>query len=298
MLHSVRSNVFLALDAAIESHALLHRSFRVHAFHARNVILDDALFLRAFARLGQLDRSVVTCVLEGQACVTTGASRSWVSAGEGFWLARKAPLALRCEATPTYRTLVFEWAGAPANAAPAQTTFALDAARPTAEWLWHALRAPIALPPIRRRLVRLFGELQTLGVPLQPPDNLVEHVPPRLAQISAVLDEQLSQLDAKPMTVDLQERLGLSMRQLSRLVRELHERFGFNADGWIDVRNRRRTMLAVALLSTGTASVADVARAVGYSGAQVMARALATAGLPTPRSIASVLREMRAAAPS
>lgn len=294
MLHSVRSNVMVELDAAVETHAAIAPSFRLHAFHARNVVLDDALFLRAFDRRGQLGRSVATCVLEGEALVRTADGRRLVKAGEAFTLAQKSDLALRCEGSPAYRTLVFEWDDAEGVAATSSRTSTLDGASlDVAERLHQTLRlaAPSGVPAL---LAAHVANLARLGIAVTAPTpEEFERVPPRLAQISAVLDRQLSQLDAAPMAVDLESELGLSTRQLSRLVRELNERYGFNADGWIDVRNRRRTMLGAALLTAPGARVATVARAVGYSSAQVMARAFAAANLPAPRDIAAAVQALR-----
>lgn len=294
MLRSVRSNVFDALDVAVENHAALHPSFRVHAVHARNVVMDDALILRAFERLGQLDRSVATFVLEGEAVVRTGGASLRVSAGHGFTIARKHAFSLRCEAVPVYRTLVFEWGDALASAAPDAPlgSFPLGTIeRAQAEQLWTALRGSWRPARMRVRIARHAACLHRHGTGLRPvePEWLAERVPPRLAQVSAAVDAQLSDLEARPMSIDLESRLGLSSRQLSRLVRALHERYGFNADGWIDVRNRRRLMLATAMLSDPERQVAEVARAVGYTSSQVMARAFASAGLPAPRDVAAAV---------
>ncbi|MEQ1505103.1 MAG: hypothetical protein ABMB14_22910, partial [Myxococcota bacterium] len=285
MLRSVRSTLLPAFDAAFENHAAVHQRFRFHAVHARNLVTDDALLLRAFDRLGRRERSVATVVLAGAALIRTADDARWVTAGEGFALADKLSLAVRCEAAPTYRAVVFEWSADLAVgpvAAPLAAVALPAGALAEVERLWQALREPWTPAAIAPRLVEHLTALRAAGVPLAPVDrsSLAEPVPPRLAEVSEALDAQLSDLAAQPMSVDLEARLGLSSRQLSRLVRELNQRYGFNADGWLDVRNRRRVMVATALLSDRRRPVTEVARVVGYTSAQVMARALADAGLP------------------
>lgn len=302
MLRSARVNRVPALDAAHEVHAALHPSLRVHAVYARNLVTDDALHLRAFSRPHAADRCAATFVLEGAARMGWHEapldSAVWLEAGRGATLPHKRGLSVRCEALPTYRALVAEWAPALGDVAPDApiTQWTLD---PTgaalAERTWAALRDP---PPPSGSLPGLvagwIGALRAAGVAVHPlaPDTVDETVPARLAELSAALDAHLSLLDAQPMVTDLEAALGVSSRQVSRLVRTLNARYGLNADGWIDLRNRRRTMLAAALLWSPSARVSEVARIVGYASAQAMARAFADAGLPAPRDVSALVASL------
>ncbi|MEZ4239812.1 MAG: hypothetical protein R3F59_27370 [Myxococcota bacterium] len=284
MLRSVRANEVPAFDAAVESHAALDTRSRVHAAHVRNLVLDDALFLRAFPRRGGLERSVVTVVLEGSAVVRAGGTVARVVAGRGFRLGRKEGLSLRIEAAPTYRSVVYEWP----DDEPAPTLRTFDGTG-AGDALYGALRAGAPPDRILAMLADHAERLAESGVVFAAPQGF-EPVPDALQRLSSALDAQLGALGAQPMAVDLEQALGHSARHASRLTRELHERYGLNAAGWVDLRNRRRLMLAVALLSRPDAPVAVVAEVVGYRSPQVLARAFAQAGLPAPRDVAEAVR--------
>ena len=64
---------------------------------------------------------------------------------------------------------------------------------------------------------------------------------------------------------------------------------GFGGDSR-DARNQQRLSVAVKLMTVPGASVERVAHAVGYLRATAFARALTTAGLPSPSRIAEEVR--------
>lgn len=87
-------------------------------------------------------------------------------------------------------------------------------------------------------------------------------------------------------------RLGLSTRQLNRLIADYNERYGFNAGGWIDTRNRRRLMFGATFMTVPGATAKDVAQLVGYQSASAFTRALKSAGLPPPSTIAGEVEKI------
>lgn len=145
---------------------------------------------------------------------------------------------------------------------------------------------------MRTRVVDYAERLRRVGVDIAlDGDDLGDPVPPRFARVAAALDLHLSKLSGQPMMGDLAAELGLSQRQLQRLVSHLHDSYGFYAGGWIDTRTRRRVMVAAALLSTGATAV-RVASLVGYSSPQVMARAFAMRNYPPPSAVAAAVEEL------
>ena len=50
MLISHRETVMPSLGARLETHALVHSAYRIHAVLRRNVVSEDALLLRGFHR--------------------------------------------------------------------------------------------------------------------------------------------------------------------------------------------------------------------------------------------------------
>ena len=89
---------------------------------------------------------------------------------------------------------------------------------------------------------------------------------------------------------ELSDRLGVSTRQLNRIVKDYNETYGFNATGWIDTRNRRRLLIGATLMTAPKATASYVARVVGYRSATAFARARGLAGLPPPSEIAAERR--------
>lgn len=77
------------------------------------------------------------------------------------------------------------------------------------------------------------------------------------------------------------------------MVSEFHPRYGFNADGWIDARNRRRLLLGAGFMTAPGATATRVAPAVGFTSAAAFSRALCNAGLPRPGAIASTVAALR-----
>ena len=78
---------------------------------------------------------------------------------------------------------------------------------------------------------------------------------------------------------------GLSLRQLSRNLTMLVNRYGIFGDGYRDASRVLRLRAATLLLSAEDVTATEVARIVGYSGLDSMGRALRDAKLPSPSEI-------------
>ena len=78
---------------------------------------------------------------------------------------------------------------------------------------------------------------------------------------------------------------GLSLRQLSRNLTMLVNRYGIFGDGYRDASRVLRLRAATLLLSADDVTATEVARIVGYSGLDSMGRALRDAKLPSPSEI-------------
>jgi AraC-like DNA-binding protein len=272
------------LGARVSTTALLHSRFRVHLVENEAVICDDALALRAFDRKGELGRPVATIVLEGRARLRSGGLERWLAPGSVARLPSKSGVEMRQEAEPRYVALVLEWepgtlfAGRPA-------AFEVETCAGEADAL-SALAARVREGDVSvaEPLARMVGGARSD----QAPDREDEDAA-RFGPLSAALDRALSLLDAQPMTVDLERTLGLSARQVTRVVTDFNARYGFNAGTWRDARNRRRLLVGAALLSQPDAALDEVARAVGYQSTTALCRAFANASLPSPASIAGLV---------
>lgn len=286
MLVSRRDTRCASFDARVSTLALLHPHFRVHLVENERVVCDDALALRAFDRKGELGRPVATFLVEGRARLRWRGEERWLSPGSIALLPGKGGVEMRQEAHPRYEAIVVEWEPGTlfVERPSALTSIESDAAaRARAADCAERLRA--GDPHVLDELRALFGTAGLTPTPALPePENA-----DRFARVSSALDRALSLLDAQPMSVDLEHALALSARQVNRVVAELNQRYGFNAGTWRDARNRRRLLVAAALLSVPEVPLAEVARTVGYRSETALCRAFANAGLPSPGSVASLV---------
>lgn len=295
MIRSHRSVEATRLRAYLTTHALVHPRLRLHAVRNANVISEDALLLRAFHRAGAVGRPVVTIVLDGHGTVRAYGREACVTAGDLLAMDFKGAISMRQEGA-RYEALAFEWD--PELLGPRPGAFfqrrvgAADLARTRA--LWRSVVAGEGSPDAT--IAEVVSLLGGAGVELEMPDAsaLADPVPESTRKMARALDLALSNLEGQPMTADIEKLLGLSARQVNRLVASYNLRYGFNSVGWRDTRNRRRLMMGATFMTAPGASVGEVARFVGYRSTTAFARALADAGMPPPKAIPGVVRDLAA----
>jgi AraC-like DNA-binding protein len=266
------------LRAYLSNVALVHTQCRLHAVHNARVVNEDLLLERGFVRAGGVSRPVMTILLEGTARVSAYGEHHWLEAGDVLVVAAKQEVHMR-QAGDSYAALAFEWSPPFLDAPHARVVRSkLDVT--AARAIWSEARDETSIP------MKVVGQLLDL-IKKKPSGSLDERVPERAQDLTRALDEALSALAKQPMMGDLSERLGVSTRQLNRIVRDYNETYGFNATGWIDTRNRRRLLIGATLMTAPKATASYVARVVGYRSATAFARALGLASLPPPSEIAA-----------
>lgn len=291
---SIRTTSIDALGARFSTAAMVSAEARLHAVDNAAVTSEDALSLRAFARRGHLARPVVTAVLEGRARVTLDGAHHWLSPGDALAMPQKAPVVMRQEGA-RYASLVCEcdvarYASAPERARPLRLTASELAA---AAAVFEALRAKrhddAALDAWNVTLAAHGLAMRRLA------DAFAGDVDPQLQRLCDVLDRLLSDLESERLKGAVESQMGLSVRHFQRVVVEFHQRYGFNAEGWIDARNRRRLLLGAGFMTVPGASAEVVGRAMGFASASAFSKALVNAGLPRPGAIAAEVAAMREA---
>ncbi len=300
MIVSHRRTALEARGAYLETHALVHTTYRVHVVRNDRVVSEDRLLLRAFDRKGALGRPVVTVVLDGAARLEAYDRIEWLGVGRVSAIEAKGAVTMRqSRSGERYEALVIEWD--PGSLAPARPHgFEVHALAAERLAVVRAAADALASPSsgaerAAAELGAVLDVLREVGLPFvaRAPETLVEEVSPQSARLATALDDLLSDLRRRPMAVDLHQVLGLSLRQVNRLVLEFNRRYGFNAVGWRDTRGRRRLMIGATLMTTSGATVEEVARAVGYASATAFARAMARAGLPPPGEVARAVEALR-----
>jgi hypothetical protein len=297
MLLSHRSSDCRALDASHAVHAAVHSAYRVHTSRHRNLVAEDALLVRGFARLGAVDRPMITVILAGRACLRVDGQSVWLEPGDAALLGRKGSVLMRCDRDESgaYEHLNVEWTPgtigdglAPALATGRVGEVDLRRLREVAGCLARADDAAAAADEV----ARFMAILRANGLPMRPMTarDLVEPVPEQTRRLLRALDRLLSDIGGQPMAVDLAALTSLSSRQLNRAVAVLNARYGFNATTWRDARGRRRLMMGVAMMTAPGATTERVARAVGFRSAAAFCRALADVGLPAPGEVARAVR--------
>ncbi len=287
MLWSVRSTRLAEAPCALETHALLGTRARVHAFNLEGLVSEDLLHLEAFRRVGRLERPVAAFLLEGTAVVRVGTRRHEIAPGQAFFLDSRAAFSMRQEG-PCYRSVVAEWDRdpGPARRRPFSAWTMEGSVRARMVALWEGLRSAPALRPTSRQVwAELDAALGARNIERPGAAAFGGAARPAHARVAAAVDAVIADLAHDPMQVDIEALTGLSSRHLRRLVQALHETYGYNATTWRDARNRRRLMMAVALLGVGPHRARDVSRWVGYRTPQTMARAFSIAGYPPPSQI-------------
>lgn len=280
--------------ALLATHAVVHSGYRIHAVLRENVISEDALLVRGFDRRGAVGRPVATLLFEGRARVRVPGHDRALSPGDLCVIASKGEVLMRQEGE-RYATLVVEWAPGVFGDRPLE---AISVRRPPPEMTapLRALAAALSDAPAADDvdIAGAWAALRALGVPLHERDaaGLTEPIAPPILRLAGALDQLQSNLRGAPMMVDLEAALGLSSRQINRVVQEFNERYGFNAAGWRDTRNRWRLMMGATLMTAPAASAEAVARAVGFASAATFSRALANVGLPPPGEIANLVRAL------
>ena len=286
MIRSFRRVEAPRLRARLSNAALLHTKLRLHAVDNANVVNEDLLLQRGFARAGRLGRRSMTILLEGVARLTAFGEHHWLAPGDVIAVESRNAIQMR-QAGARYASLALEWEpgffGDPKRPVARSKIAARDLARARAAW--QSVRDGAGDGEAVVAAVVDLG--YAAGVcERRPAVDLREEAPPRAAEITEALDVVLSRLADQPMMADLGDRLGVSARQLNRLVREYNERYAFNARGWIDTRNRRRLLFGATFMTAPGATAAYVARVVGYRSPTAFARALRRAGLPAPSNVA------------
>jgi AraC-like DNA-binding protein len=124
-------------------------------------------------------------------------------------------------------------------------------------------------------------------------ERALRRVPRRHALLWVALRPMIEKLYPTPTLQEVAGTMGLSTRQVDRYVEDFVGAFGLVGERWRSSTLHLRLKLAVILLSADDASVAEVARVIGYSSADAMARAFRDAGLPPPAAVQRNVREAR-----
>jgi AraC-like DNA-binding protein len=119
--------------------------------------------------------------------------------------------------------------------------------------------------------------------------TVITEEPERFRRLWGALEPLYSTYGATTSLKQLASSLGMSMRQVGRDAKELSTAFGIGG-GYRDALLMLRLRVAVLLLSAPDATVADVAKVVGYGSPIALARAFRDAKLPSPSVIQTAVR--------
>jgi len=238
-------------------------------------------------------------VLDGHARLTAYDQRRWLSRGGVSLIESKSAIVMRQgKSGEPFASVAIEWdVGSLGPVRPkgftvnelserALESFAQEARTLTA--------SDVGADAAAQAIARMLGILRGFGAPFDEPrpETLIEEVPEQTLRLAHALDVLLSDLRRRPMVVDLDQVLGLSTRQINRIVTAFNARYGFNSVGWLDTRSRRRLMMGAALMTASGADTETIAAAVGYGSPAAFCRALSEAGLPSPGAIAKAVRDL------
>jgi AraC-like DNA-binding protein len=157
---------------------------------------------------------------------------------------------------------------------------------------WDATRALVegARGGDAALLARVIDELAAAGVITSAlAQTVIAEEPERFRRLWSALAPLYSTYGATTSLKQLASSLGMSMRQVGRDAKELANAFGI-AGGYRDALLMLRLRVAALLLSAPEATVADVAKLVGYGSPIALARAFRDAKLPPPSAVQAAMR--------
>jgi AraC-like DNA-binding protein len=143
----------------------------------------------------------------------------------------------------------------------------------------------------RRALLERFCEIGWLSAEVLA--AVVEEEPAHIARTWNAIMPLFRDLSLSPALSGVADRATRSLRQVDRNFDELLETFHLVGDGWRSTVQRFRLTMAILMLSAEPATVASVARSVGYARPEAMTSAFRAAGLPSPRAVRELLRKQR-----
>jgi AraC-like DNA-binding protein len=119
--------------------------------------------------------------------------------------------------------------------------------------------------------------------------TIIPQEPDNFARLWSALTPLYQEYGGTTSLKQIASHLDMSMRQVGRDAKELTKTFGLGG-GFRDMLLVLRLRVAALLLSAPEATVADVARCVGYGSPIAMARAFRDAKLPAPSAIQDAMR--------
>jgi AraC-like DNA-binding protein len=269
--------------ATMRSTFLFEPGLHVHAVERSGLVYDSRLVPEA-----AISKEVVVVYVAAAGTLEVGGAH-----GEGF--ARADAIVLResaLEGPRGGRTVALRSHGTPfvgidlrfapervvAAPPPSGTRLALDAAVGGAI---RAIAAREAEAEAEAQVAVVLAWLEREGIVGPRPASTIPKAVERIWGAVRPLVERLAVL---PSLDELSMATGLSLRQLARNVDTMFDSVGFG-DGWRPLTLRMRLKLAVLALSCPDATVAEVAKKVGYSSPDAMGRAFRDAGLPAPSEV-------------
>jgi AraC-like DNA-binding protein len=207
---------------------------------------------------------------------------------EGAHGKRGAPY--RAKGSPTFRALELHFVESDMRVPYGEVTLSQAS--------WQAAKDAVDLGKHRtdeELLTPVSALLRALGADGVVTDSLVETATkdgsPTFARLWRALRPMAERLYLAPSMSEVSQNTGMSERQIDRHVRSFVETFGLVGAGWRPATKHIRLRLAVLLLSAEDATIADVAKMVGYGSTDAMARAFRDASLPPPTTVREHVRE-------
>jgi AraC-like DNA-binding protein len=143
----------------------------------------------------------------------------------------------------------------------------------------------------RAAVERLLARLEALGlITTDALARILQPTPRTFGLLWRALRPMVETFYLTPSLKEVVEATGMSIRQVERYVRDFVASFGLVGEGWRPATRYLRLKLATIMLSAEAATIADVARTVGYRSPDAMARAFRDAGMLKPTQIQAAHR--------
>lgn len=284
MIRLLRTAGLPRVGASLSCFDALHSRFRIRVYRSRRVTLDEDVLCPNLSWSGPGSRVRLDLLLSGHARVRDAATQRWLEPGTFSVGSRLSNMYTRTSGDPLVMILCDWELGSLGTRVPEGTTGKLAPAE-AGRLLQLAGALERAEPwALGEATVCLAETLRVLGAPFDvwSAGDLAEPWDPQGHVMANGLGATLSRLEDKPMLVDLETALGLTRRQVNRLVTTFADRYGCNGSSWRPMLERWRTCCAATLSTAPGARTEEIAQAVGYSNATVLCRTFQLTGLPSP----------------
>jgi len=271
-------------DSRILSALLLERRFRAFLIWRHRLVFDSRFALPA---PGNLELATLYFALDGELAVADRPVTppiAYVISAEELETRRPGRTTFRSWGDPAV-SFELQLPSSHVTAPIGLEHGPLQLSEPTWAAVHEFVEAFAIARPIEPLLTRVLAGLVQDGVLVDTLANTIEPEPEWVTRLWNAMAPLYGSYTTAVSLFDLARQAGLSLRQLRRDVKAMSSTFALYGAGFRETIQVLRLRLAILLLSSHDVTIGEIAKRVGYSGLDALARAFRDNGLPPPNVV-------------